>query len=72
MLRRTFIRLIHSGLYIQASKIIVLLLLAAIAILAWGYMKAKPFGKSGILAWLQTVVLMGPWLLFFGLSAVGV
>ncbi len=52
--------------------IIVLLLLAAIAILAWGYMKAKPFGKSGILAWLQTVVLMGPWLLFFGLSAVGV
>ncbi len=52
--------------------IIVLLLLAAIAILAWGYSKAKPLGKLGIIAWLQTVVLMGPWLLFFGLTAVGV
>lgn len=51
--------------------IIVLLLLAAGAILAWGYSKAKPFGRSGILAWLQTVVLMGPWLLFFGFSAAG-
>ncbi|MFK8182753.1 MAG: site-2 protease family protein [Phormidesmis sp.] len=49
-----------------------LLLVAAIAILYWGYSKAQPFGKPGILAWLQTVVLMGPWLLFFGLSAVGI
>ena len=52
--------------------VIVLLLLAAIGILAWGYSQAKPLGQSGILAWLQTVVLMGPWLLFFGLTAVGV
>lgn len=52
--------------------IIVLLLLAAIAILVWGYQKAKPFGKPGILAWLQTVVLMVPWLLFFGFSAAGI
>ncbi|MEL6468213.1 MAG: site-2 protease family protein [Cyanobacteria bacterium J06623_4] len=50
----------------------VLLLLAASAILAWGYSKAKPFGKLGILAWLQTVVLMVPWLLFFGFSAAGI
>ncbi|MEO1682068.1 MAG: site-2 protease family protein [Cyanobacteria bacterium J06631_12] len=50
----------------------VLLLLAASAILAWGYLKAKPFGKLGILAWLQTVVLMVPWLLFFGFSAAGI
>ncbi|MEL6604686.1 MAG: site-2 protease family protein [Cyanobacteria bacterium J06614_10] len=50
----------------------VLLLLAASAILAWGYTKAKPFGKLGILAWLQTVVLMVPWLLFFGFSAAGI
>jgi len=49
-----------------------LLLVAAIAILYWGYSKAKPFGTPGILAWLQTVVIMGPWLLFFGLSAVGI
>ena len=52
--------------------ITVLLLLAAIAILGWGYSRAKPFGKLGILAWLQTVVLMVPWLLFFGLSAAGI
>ncbi len=52
--------------------ITVLLLLAAVGILAWGFIQAKPFGTSGILAWLQTVILMGPWLLFFGLSAVGV
>ena len=52
--------------------VIVLLLLAAVGILAWGYSQAKPLGTSGILAWLQTVVLMGPWLLFFGLTAIGV
>ena len=52
--------------------IIVLLLLAAVAILVWGYVKARPFGKAGIFAWLQTVVLMVPWLLFFGFSAAGV
>ncbi len=50
----------------------VLLLLAAAGILAWGFLRARPFGKLGILAWLQTVVLMGPWLLFFGLSAAGI
>lgn len=52
--------------------ITVLLLVAALGILFWGYSKAKPFGTPGILAWLQTVVLMGPWLLFFGFSAVGI
>ncbi|MEM9088192.1 MAG: site-2 protease family protein [Cyanobacteria bacterium P01_F01_bin.53] len=52
--------------------ITVFLLLAAVGILVWGYLRAKPFGTPGILAWLQTVVLMVPWLLFFGFSAVGV
>lgn len=52
--------------------VIVLLLLAAVGILAWGYSQAKPLGTPGLLAWLQTVVLMGPWLLFFGLTAVGI
>ena len=52
--------------------VIVLLLLAAVGILAWGYAQAKPLGTPGLLAWLQTVVLMGPWLLFFGLTAVGI
>ncbi|QQE66808.1 site-2 protease family protein [Leptolyngbya sp. BL0902] len=49
-----------------------LILLAAIAILVWGYRRALPYGTIGILAWLQSVVLMAPWLLFFGLFAVGV
>ncbi|MEL6816379.1 MAG: site-2 protease family protein [Cyanobacteria bacterium J06598_3] len=52
--------------------ITVLLLAAALGILFWGYSKAKPFGEPGILAWLQTVVLMGPWILFFGFSAMGI
>jgi len=49
-----------------------LILLAAIAILVWGYRRALPYGTIGILAWLQSVVLMAPWLLFFGLFALGV
>ncbi|MGB3138475.1 MAG: site-2 protease family protein, partial [Nodosilinea sp.] len=49
-----------------------LILLAAIAILVWGYRRAQPYGSVGILAWLQSVVLMGPWLLFFGLFTLGV
>lgn len=49
-----------------------LLLIAAVGILVWGFLQAKPYGQAGILAWLQTVVLMGPWLLFFGFSAVGI
>ncbi len=35
-------------------------------------MQARPDGELGLLAWLQTVVLMGPWLLFFGFSAAGI
>lgn len=49
-----------------------LILLAAIAILVWGYRRALPYGTIGLLAWLQSVVLMAPWLLFFGLVALGV
>lgn len=48
------------------------IVLLALGILAWGYYRAKPFGKLGILAWLQSVVLMAPWLVFFGLFAAGV
>ena len=45
---------------------------AVVAILVWGYNRAKGFGKLGLLAWLQSIVLMTPWLLFFGLFAVGI
>jgi membrane-associated protease RseP (regulator of RpoE activity) len=49
-----------------------LILLVAIAILVWGYLRARPYGTIGILAWLQSVSLMAPWLLFFGLFALGI
>lgn len=49
-----------------------LTVLVAIGILIWGFYRARPFGKLGILAWLQSAVLMAPWLLFFGLFAAGI
>ncbi|WP_448602954.1 site-2 protease family protein [Thermoleptolyngbya sp.] len=49
-----------------------LILAVAIAILGWGFYRARPMGQVGILAWLQSLVLMLPWLLFFGLFTVGV
>ncbi|MBP0022014.1 MAG: site-2 protease family protein [Cyanobacteria bacterium SBLK] len=48
------------------------IVLIALGFLIWGYNRAKPFGKLGILAWLQSVVLVAPWLLFFGLVALGI
>ncbi len=50
----------------------VLISLVAIAILGWGFYRARPYGKLGILAWLQSVALMVPWLVFFGLFALGI
>lgn len=49
-----------------------LILLTALGILGWGFYRARPYGKLGILAWLQSLVIMVPWLLFFGLFAVGI
>uniref|UniRef100_A0A832M163 Site-2 protease family protein n=1 Tax=Oscillatoriales cyanobacterium SpSt-402 TaxID=2282168 RepID=A0A832M163_9CYAN len=43
-----------------------------VLVLAWGFFRARPYGKLGILAWLQSVMLMLPWLLVFGLAASGV
>ena len=54
------------------TSVIVLILLAAVGILGWGFYRSQPFGKLGILAWLQSVALMAPWLLFFGLFAAGI
>ncbi len=50
----------------------VIVALIALGILGWGYYRARPYGKTGILAWLQSVVLMAPWLLFFALFAAGI
>lgn len=49
-----------------------LIFVAAIALLVWGFVRARPYGKIGIFAWLQSVVLMLPWLLFFGLFTLGI
>ncbi|MGD1931901.1 MAG: site-2 protease family protein [Leptolyngbyaceae cyanobacterium] len=49
-----------------------LLFLVAIALLVWGFVRARPLGKIGLLAWLQSVVLMLPWLLFFGSFTLGI
>lgn len=49
-----------------------LIFLVAIALLVWGFIRARPYGKVGIFAWLQSVVLMLPWLLFFGLFTIGI
>ena len=56
-----------------ASENFVTLAIAVIAvgILGWGFARARPFGKLGILAWLQSVSLMLPWLVFFILFALG-
>jgi membrane-associated protease RseP (regulator of RpoE activity) len=52
--------------------ITILILSVALGILGWGFYRARPYGKLGILAWLQSVVLITPWLLFFSLFAAGI
>ncbi|MDJ1174347.1 site-2 protease family protein [Roseofilum capinflatum] len=57
---------------ISNNSLTFLILLIALGILFWGFQRARPYGKLGILAWLQSVVLMVPWLLFFGLFSLGI
>lgn len=54
------------------STAIFLIVLTAVGILAWSFNRSKVYGKLGILAWLQSVVLMSPWLIFFALFALGI
>ena len=49
-----------------------ILFAAVVVILVWGYNRAKNYGRLGILAWLQSIALMSPWLLFFGLFSLGI
>jgi membrane-associated protease RseP (regulator of RpoE activity) len=46
--------------------------LIGMGILGWGYWRARPNGKLGLLSWLQSVMLLLPWLIFFGLFAAGI
>ncbi|ELR97332.1 site-2 protease family protein [Gloeocapsa sp. PCC 73106] len=56
----------------QSETTLIAILIVALFILAWGYNRAKVYGKLGILAWLQSVILIAPWLVFFGLFALGI
>ena len=56
-----------------SQSLVTFVLFAAVtSILVWGFNRAKSYGRLGILAWLQSIVLMSPWLLFFGLFALGI
>jgi membrane-associated protease RseP (regulator of RpoE activity) len=54
------------------TPVVAIVVIIAFGILGWGFYRARPFGRLGILAWLQSLVLMAPWLLFFGLFAAGI
>lgn len=47
------------------------LLIVSLGILGWGYYRNRDLGKFGVLSWLQSAVLMIPWLLSFGAFAAG-
>ncbi|MFM7907413.1 MAG: site-2 protease family protein [Microcystis sp.] len=51
---------------------VAVIFLVAGAILTWSFYRAKPYGQLGILPWLQSLVLIAPWLIFFGLFAAGI
>ncbi len=51
---------------------IIFIVAIALAVLGWGFNRARAYGKLGILAWLQSVALIVPWLLFFGLIGIGI
>ena len=59
-------------MFTASDNTTVLVLFVALGILGWGYYRAKPYGKLGLLSWLQSVALMSPWLLFFTLAAMGI
>lgn len=59
-------------MFTASENTTLLIILIAFGVLAWGYYRAQPYGKLGILAWLQSVVLMLPWLIFFGLFTLGI
>ncbi|MBE9143095.1 site-2 protease family protein [Planktothrix mougeotii] len=59
-------------MFTASDNTTVLVLFVVLGILGWGYYRARPYGKLGLLSWLQSVALMSPWLLFFTLAALGI
>jgi membrane-associated protease RseP (regulator of RpoE activity) len=54
-----------------ANTTTIALLTISLGILGWGYYRNRDLGKFGTLSWLQSAVLMVPWLLSFGALAAG-
>ena len=52
--------------------ITLLLLVVAFCILGWGLYRSRSYGRLGLLSWFQSLVVALPWMLFFGLSLVGI
>ncbi len=46
--------------------------MASLGFLGWSFWQARRTGRVGILAWLQAVVLVAPWLVFFAFTASGI
>lgn len=51
---------------------VLIVLLIAIGILGWGFIRARAYGKLGIMAWFQSLILIAPWFIFFGLFSLGI
>ena len=63
--------LLDSGMAMENATTF-LISFVALGIVVWGYVRSRKYGQFGLLAWLQSLVLMAPWLLFFGLFAFGI
>lgn len=48
-----------------------LIVLIGIGIMGWGYWKSRPNGQLGLYTWLQSVMLLLPWVIFLGLFSAG-
>lgn len=51
---------------------IIFIVAIALGVLGWGFNRARAYGRLGILSWLQSVALIVPWLVFFGLISVNI
>lgn len=60
---------LRSIMFTASDNTTILVLLITLGILGWGYYRALPYGKLGLLSWLQSVALMSPGFLFFCLAA---
>ena len=54
-----------------ANTTTIALLAISLGILGWGYYRNRDLGRFGTLSWLQSAILMVPWLLSFGALAAG-